>query len=486
MYLILLCASLAIFIALTFAYMRQPFASVFHPVSFYLLFHGFVFVIRPFFALWQNYNTIYTSFQFTPAPDAKAAAIVIANIGLLAFMAGAWRTGATALTFRQERADLEQRKRLIGPFLVVAALLAPIAIYSLADLFGGGGWSTMRMDSSVGVVVNTTSNGWFVEAQLLLVPLSVLFAWATRFRWWSLLPLVAFVAVRGGTGGRGAFIVACVAAGLLWLYDAKRRWPTGRAVGMLAMLVVAFYFVGQDRGASVRSFINDGKVIAVEEQQGFMESMDFANLEFLEFVTETIPRKTGTYGYFLDNLQVFTEPVPRKFWPGKPVGAPIKLYNLFEFGRPFGMTYSLPGNGWAQGGYFGVVLWCGLWGMALGAIYSRFARGMQGNFAVALYFSFLPIFVIAFRDGQLLTIVRTAVFYLSPILLWMLAARAMGVQETLRRLVIRPRRTAPKAQLARRTAPREPVPPPRARRAPVDGGIVPRAWRQPPRIQAPE
>jgi hypothetical protein len=124
--------------------------------------------------------------------------------------------------------------------------------------------------------------------------------------------------------------------------------------------------------------------------------------------------------------------------------------------------------------------------MALGAIYSRFARGLQGNFAVALYFSFLPIFVIAFRDGQLLTIVRTAVFYLSPILLWLLVARAMGVQETLRRLVVKPRRTAPKAPLTRRTPPRAPLLPPRARRAAPDGGIVPRAWRPRPRIQTPD
>jgi len=486
MYLILLFASLAIFLTVIAIYGRQSFASVFHPISFYLLFHGFVFVVRPFFALWQDYHTIYTSFLFTPSPEAKAVAIVVANIGMLAFVVGAWRTGATVLPFRQERADLEQRQRLIVPFLVVATVLAPIAIYSLVDIYGGGGWATMRLDRSSGVAINTTANGWFVEAQLLLVPLSVLFAWVTRFRWWSLAPLIAFVLIRGGTGGRGPFIVACVAAGLLWIYDSKRRWPTPRAIGLLSILVVAFYFVGQDRGAFVRAIVDDGKVIAVEDQQGFMESMDFANLEFLEYLTETIPRKTGTYGLFLDNLQVLTEPIPRKFWPGKPVGAPIKLYNLMDYGRPFGMTYSLPGNGWAQGGYFGVALWCGLWGMALGAIYSRFARGMQGNFAVALYFSFLPIFVIAFRDGQLLTIVRTAVFYLSPILLWLLVARAMGIHETLRRLVVLPRRTFPKAPLVRRTLPREPALPPRARRPSQEGGIVPRAWRPAPRIQAPE
>ena len=486
MYLILLFASLAIFLTLIAVYIRQPFASVFHPISFYLLFHGFVFVVRPFFALWLDYHAIYTAFLFTPSPEAKATAIVVANIGMLAFVIGAWRTGATVLPFRQERADLEQRQRLIVPFLVVSALLAPIAIYSLVDIYGGGGWATMRLDRSSGVAINTTANGWFVEAQLLLVPLSVLFAWVARFRWWSLVPLIAFVLIRGGTGGRGPFIVACVAAGLLWIYDSKRRWPTSQAIGLLTMLVLAFYFVGQDRGAFVRAIVDDGRVIAVEEQQGFMESMDFANLEFLEYLTETIPRKTGTFGLFLDNLQILTEPIPRKFWPAKPVGAPIKLYNLMDYGRPFGMTHSLPGNGWAQGGYFGVALWCGLWGLALGAIYSRFARGMQGNFAVALYFSFLPIFVIAFRDGQLLTIVRTAVFYLSPILLWLLVARAMGIHETLRRLVVLPRRTLPKAQLARRTPPREPALPPRARRALPEGGIVPRAWRPAPRIQAPE
>lgn len=489
MYVALLFASAAIFIAVVAAYIRKPFASVFHPISFYLLFHGFVFVIRPFFLHWQEYQTIYTSFMFTPSPEAKATAIFVANIGLLAFVAGAWRTGATVLPFRQERVDLEQRERLIGPFLVVAAVLAPIAIYSLLDVYGGG-WSTMRIDRSVGVAINTTANGWFVEAQLLLVPLSVLFAWVARFRWWSLVPLVAFIVIRGGTGGRGPFIVACVAAGLLWLYDSKRRWPSAGGIGALVLLATVFYFVGQDRGASIRAFVGDGQVVAIEEQQGFMESMDFANLEFLEYLTETIPRKTGTHGFFLDNLQVLTEPIPRKFWPGKPVGAPIKLYNLVDHGRPFGMTYSLPGNGWAQGGYFGVVLWCGLWGMALGAIYTRFARGLQGNFAVALYFSFLPIFVIAFRDGQLLTIVRTAVFYLSPILLWLLVARAMGVQETLRRLVVKSRRTAPKVPLTRRTPPRDPHLPPRARRAARDGGpqggIVPRAWRPRPRIQTPD
>jgi hypothetical protein len=421
MYLLLLFLSLAVFTALTIWYVRQDFASVFHPISFYLLFHGFVFVLRPFFAHWGHYSNLYRAYQFFPSPETKLMVIVAANIGLLAFVLGAWRTGSTPLVFRQGPAAIAKRQLLINPYLLVCAVLVPIAAYSL--------WSgvtatrvTMRLDSSTGVAINTTDNGWFVDAQLLLVPLGVLFAWIFRFRFWSLAPLMSFVLLRASTGARGAFVVACVAAALLWLYDRKMRAPSPRLLALLALLVVAFYAVGQDRGAAVRGLLEDGRLIEVRQQQGFIESMDFANLEFFEYIVETIPGKTGTYGYFTNNLQILTEPIPRVLWKDKPIGPPIKLYNLFDFGSPIGMTFSLPGEGWAQAGIVGVILWCGLWGLCLGAFYSYFARGRQTNFQVAIYLCFLPVFVIAFRDGVLITVVRNAVFYLAPVALWKLAA----------------------------------------------------------------
>ena len=232
-------------------------------------------------------------------------------------------------------------------------------------------------------------------------------------------------------------------------------------------LVALFYVVGQDRG-SVRTFLEDGKIVEVREETGFMETMDWANMEFFEYLVETVPRKTGTYGLFVDNLQVFTEPVPRKLWKDKPIGAPIKMFNLFDYGNPIGMTYSLPGYGWMQLGYAGVVLWCGLWGWCLGAIYSWFVRSRQGNFHVAFYFAFLPIFVIAFRDGGLVTILRTGVFYVTPVLVWMWTSQAMRIEDP----AALTRRAALRAgRLARQT----PGTPGRTR--PAGEEIVPRAWR---------
>lgn len=475
MYSTLLFASVAIFLLVVIVYLRQDFSSIFHPITLYLMFHGLVFAVRPIFAYWQGYDFLYRVYGFNPSQDVKSTVLICANLGLLAFVAGAWKSGSTALAFRQGPVDLVHRRRLIPSFLMVLAIVAPFAVASIYTVYTSG-YAGMRLDLNTGVAINTVSNGWLIEAQLMLVPLAVLIAWTFRFRWWSLLPLLVFVTLRAGTGGRGPFIVACVAAAMLWLYDNKRRWPTAGMFALLLPLVALFYVVGQERG-SVRTFLEDGTIVEVREKSGFMESMDWANMEFFEYLVETVPRKTGTYGYFVDNLQAFTEPVPRVLWKNKPIGAPIKMFNLFDYGNPIGMTYSLPGYGWMQLGYAGVVLWCALWGYCLGAIYSWFVRSRQGNFHVAFYFAFLPIFVIAFRDGGLVTILRTGVFYLAPVLVWLWASQAMRIEDPAALM----RRAARRGG---RPAPPTPGAPARTRRAGEE--IVPRAWRGPSGAQRAE
>lgn len=465
MYPILLFASLMVFVVVTIAYMRQRFSSIYHPITIYLLFHGLVFAIRPIFAYVYGYDFVYRVYNFSPTEDVKTTVIVCANLGLLAFVAGAWKSGDEPLFFRQGPAELAHRQRLVSPFLLAAAIVAPIAVVSIITVYSGG-YAGLRLDAATGTAINTTSSGWLYESQQMLVPLSVLIAWTFRFRWWSLIPLLLFVTVRAGTGGRGPFIVACAAAALLWLFDRRQRWPTVRMFALALPLLAIFYVVGQER-SFVKSMIN-GHIVEVQEDTTFMGSMDFANQEFFEFIVQTVPEKTGTYGYFVDSLQVFTEPIPRQLWKNKPVGAPIKMFNLFEHGYPIGLTYSLPGHGWAQAGYFGVVFWCALWGWTLGWVYSRFARGSQGNFEVAAYFAFLPLFIIAFRDGGLVTVFRNGLFYLAPVVAWVLAARALGIPS--------PQDLARRAGSRRRASAASPPSPPR-RRQPAQPQIVPRAWR---------
>lgn len=146
---------------------------------------------------------------------------------------------------------------------------------------------------------------------------------------------------RAGTGGRGPFVSAAAACILLWLYDRRRRFPAPRAVAAILAVAVLFLGVGVDRGQALRQIIGVDNASQVEIQRRKdqpMETMDLANIEFLEYLVYAIPEKTGTYDYFLSSLQVLTEPIPRVWWKGKPVGSPIKLYSLFDYGFPIGMT----------------------------------------------------------------------------------------------------------------------------------------------------
>jgi len=157
----------------------------------------------------------------------------------------------------------------------VALVLSVFGVASLWSLYTTEVW-TMQRIAGTGIAVNTTGNGWFIDAQLLLVPLSVLIAWTFRFRWYALLPLIGFVVVRSATGGRGPFIVACFAAGLLWLFDRREKWPSPRVIALSVALLGLFYLVGQDRGQSVKALVNSGEVIRIEKKWDFVESMDWA------------------------------------------------------------------------------------------------------------------------------------------------------------------------------------------------------------------
>ena len=164
--------------------------------------------------------------------------------------------------------------------------------------------------------------------------------------------------------------------------------------------------------------------------------MDFANLEYLEYVVTVVPDETKTYDYFLTNLELFTAPIPRQLWPGKPIGPPIVLYNLFDYGFPIGMTWSVVGEGWQDLGIVGVVIWCMLGGAAWGYFYRWFARSEQTRIQVAIYAITLPLSVAWYRDGILLTIVKFPFYFLVPIILWALMCKFWPIEG--RKKVARP------------------------------------------------
>jgi hypothetical protein len=157
-----------------------------------------------------------------------------------------------------------------------------------------------------------------------------------------------------------------------------------------------------------------------------LEQMDFANLEATEFVVYAVPQKTGSYDFFLNNLRILTEPIPRALWPDKPLGEPVRIFYLYDYGNFIAMALGLPAVGWYSLGYLGVAIWSAFFAWIYGAAYRGFAGGRQSNVSVMSYAFIFSTTILAFRDGMLITIAKLALPYFFPIVLLTLLLRLMS------------------------------------------------------------
>ncbi|MBO9602023.1 MAG: oligosaccharide repeat unit polymerase [Novosphingobium sp.] len=426
MYELLLVAGPIIWLSFAVLYLRRGIASIYHPATYYLAFHGFVFVVRPLFKAFYDYRFIYNFYGFLPTPADQARALAVADLGFIVFMSVVLWIGSVPMRFpppnpQRERATYSARLELV----VACALCAPVALFSLyrslGDRFSES--SSMVYDAGTGITYNTDTVGYLTDANNMLAPIAVLIAWQFRFRWWSLLPFAGYIASRVMVGGgRWTFIMASAALALLFLYSHRQKWFTLPIAAGGAALLLVFSIVGEQRDFFL-DMIRGDRVELVDSGLAPLEGMDFGNQEYLEFLVQTVPERTGTYAWFLGNLQLFTEPIPRALWPNKPLGAPIKSFDLFDYGNPVGMTSSIAGVGWVNGGYFGVILWCGLFGWIYGRIYRWFVFSRQTPAIVAVYAMILPVSIQMFRDGSLITFVKFPLFFLLPILVWRIIIR---------------------------------------------------------------
>ncbi len=430
MYVALLALNVVLFALLTGFYLRSKVSSLYHPLSIYLAFHGIVFVLRPILSWYYGYQLIYKLYQFAPDAYVKSMALVAANIGLFSFAAASLRWGREPFRNRSDRFAAAELQALAKPLWITVLLLFPLIALSLRSYWKlrGVDVDTLVLDPATGTTINTAGNGYLQAAYCMGVALFPLIAWIGRFRWWSLIPAFVFAVAQAGSGLRSPIVSELLCLCGLFLYARGRKWFEPRTLVILLGAAFAFNAVGADRGESVRALLGEKPTVNLAEVQASapLEGMDLGNLEFLEFLIDKIPRATGSYEYFVDNLQVFTEPIPRVLWKDKPVGQPIRFFYLFDYGFPIGMTRSLPGEGWTQLGLAGVAIWCGLWGAICGWIYSCYVRSGQSAIQTAYYMTFLAMLIVFYRDGLLTTMLRQGLFFLMPMLVWGLMAKLLG------------------------------------------------------------
>lgn len=432
MYDFLLLASTLLFIGMCVVLVRHPAASLAHPATFYLAFHGFIFVFRPIVARIYDFDFVYQLYEFEPSIANKITVILGANLGMLVFVSASLAIAAQAPETLPRGRFAEARARLTVPILVAVGVLTPIALSAQimnwsrrADHF-----ENMVRDAATGNMINVQGNGWFTDAALMMAPMAVMMVWLSRYRWWGWSYFAIFVFLQAGTGTRHAIIFAVAAVAICWLLEHGRRWFDWRAVLLVLFAVVAFNQLVIDRGGAVRTLVSDdfGPGYVSEQDLDPLEHMDFANLEYFEYIVYAVPERTGTWDYFAHSLQIFTEPVPRALWKGKPAGSPIQYFSLWDYGQPIGMTASMPGIGWMSLGYPGIIIQALIFAAIFGFAYRYLLLARAGPLARLAYSLVIATAVLGFRDGTLLTLLRTAPFYFGPLVFASGLAHFAGLQ----------------------------------------------------------
>lgn len=423
----------AIWLAIGYLFIRSRSASIFHPFSFYLAFHGVVFVIRPIMEQLFGFEHTFFQMRFYPTEEQEQLALILTTVALFVFAATSCGIGLISPRFDRsippKFSGVEWRA-----FCVVTAITAPIILYSLYltirnSVASESGNDTVGMDRDVntGIAVFTDTTGYIVDAQKMLGTLCVMLIWGARFRLWSFAPLMAYLADRVYEGwSRWTIVTSLATLVMLYVVQRRRRWLPVTALALAVPLLVLFQQLGENRDAFKGLFTGQqAQVDVLDEGRTWIEkqdTLDFANFDFLTYVMDVVPEKSGTYTYFTQYLQLFTEPIPRILWPNKPFGPPIQLVNMNDYGNFVGFTVSLVGDGWMSGGWLGVIATMALVGLILSKLHRWYWHGDATHFKILVYCTFLPLSLQWFRDGGI-SIAKFVLFTISPILIWWLSIR---------------------------------------------------------------
>ena len=76
MYEINMIITATLWIAVVFIYRFSPSASVFNPITFYLFFHGLVFVVRPIFKYLYDFQSMYNLLPVLPSEETRNLALI--------------------------------------------------------------------------------------------------------------------------------------------------------------------------------------------------------------------------------------------------------------------------------------------------------------------------------------------------------------------------------------------------------------------------
>lgn len=374
------------------------------PLIIFFSFHFMAFILKPLLILNFSFLNVYNYIGFQKEEYNFTKTIFISLVGFISFLIGfsifiknrnLQKNVLFNLKFKKYKSDTLDRKI----FILLSVFIIPIGILSLNELHQMHTRMSIGNIYNIPVFVNTT--GYYIYANIAMGSLFLLFAFLRNFSFFSCIPLIIYIYFRFDFGwNRGSFIIILFALGMLYFFYNPNKKK--KIFIFFIFLLVVFQFTGRNRGGL--SFYQ-------------FDSLDLSNFESLSFIIKNVPYNTGSLTYFTQYLQLFTEPIPRILWENKPIGAPIKYFNLMDYGNVTGLTNSLIGDGWMSFKYIGVILMLFFTGYICGKIHMNLLKNASNNLYLFLYSLNVPLLIYWFRDGGIL-ILKIFLFHSVPIIIW--------------------------------------------------------------------
>jgi hypothetical protein len=384
--------------------------------------------------------------SYYPTDDEVFLTAAVSSLFLIVFVFACTIIGQKKIHFHKSTfAAVTNSERL--SYRLTLLIILPVALYSTIIAIDSTNSYTQQWesDAATGVSIYTNTTSYIVDAHNFLGGLVILTAVIYRFRLIAFVPAVLFFALRLYLGGgRWAMVMVAYILALLLCAKYQRKVLSIKYLVYFMILFPLFGIVGENRAALPEALgiisPDSPAMRAPLTLPGWLDGPDFANFEFLAYVVHIVPDFSKGYSYFSQHLELFTRPIPRILWPGKPVGSVISLVDLNSFGNFFGLTTGIPGDGWLSFGWLGVVIDAIFAAYLTAKVYNWFTNNNENAGATVMYCIFLGVLILYFRDGVLLSILLFGFWLGAPVLLWMFLSRVLRGKDE-RRVVERASRS---------------------------------------------
>jgi len=184
-------------------------------------------------------------------------------------------------------------------------------------------------------------------------------SWSSRLV--GTLLLLGLAQLTFGPAGRFQFLGWLVAAGVIVSSTYRPRVRLVILAGFAAIALGLFAIAGTLRGNDLSDL--DFRQSAWERA---FSAEDANMLDGFVLLQQVYPRQLD-YSVGGEHLEILLRPIPRVLWPSKPVGGYMNKLGLItaESGFTLGISPTLFGSFYAEGGILGILVFAGLYGYAL-------------------------------------------------------------------------------------------------------------------------